>query len=269
MQTKTPLLVIIASLVFLNFMLNPGISSSQSVRQELKSHTIRLECISKTTAIPVDPVIVRPVVPPEYELWLDPNGAAHLQLWVKSCSKLMVNGKDVGKGTFITIGVKINGPYEVIPVPGAKMTLPTFYFYSMEDRSDNEDWLKAGKEAGLNFKKIKSMEWVTTGFVQPGNVVEKGDEGDKETPEHGYSWVEQVKPFSPSDFPAGMNLKIRHGKMQATVQCLALMRGKDSVTTIEAGKHSSFNKLYRLSGTLSGTSFDTEFFCDGSWTPVK
>lgn len=172
---------------------------------------------------------------------------------------MMVDDEDIGAGAFISHWVRIKGPDETNPVLGAAVTRPTFYFYDLEDQTDNQKFGKAGKESGLPFRKIKSADWVGTGTERPGRIVEQE--------QVGYSWTETVKPYPDPGRPIGFNLKIYHKGSTSKVECVLRLNGLNSPTNGQAGTGSVFHRWYGIT-TFRGLSMDTDTTCKAMWIPA-
>jgi hypothetical protein len=221
-------------------------------------HNHMVECVQKSTTIAIDPAVVRPLVPPSFELYTQPDGQANIAFLFKKCSKLVVDDQNIGSGAYVSHGVRITGPHEVIPVPGTAVTQPTFYFYDLEDQSDNTRFAEAGKESGFPFSFIKSADWVSTGKERSGTVVEK--DGVR------YAWKE-VQNIYAGPVPIGVNLKVYHKGSTSRVQCTLRPTGRNSLTTIEAGPGSAFARFYAVR-TLQGLSIDSDTVCNAIWKPA-
>jgi hypothetical protein len=133
------------------------------------SFVMDLECTEMAASFPIDATLARQLVPPEYEVDLEADGKARGALVVQNCSKLVLEGEDLGPTPFAHQWIKIKGPYEMDPIPGAEKTFPTFYWYVLEDQTTNHKLIAAGKRAGMNYTKIESLSLSPT----QGEVVEK------------------------------------------------------------------------------------------------
>jgi len=219
----------------------------------LRTHTV--ECVQKSTTVPIDPAIVRSLIPSQFEIYTQPDGQANIVFLFKSCTKLVVDNEDIGKGVYISHGVRITGPHEMIPVPGAAITQPTLYFYDLEDQSDNERFVEAGRESGFPYSMIRSADWVSTGTESSGTVIERENVR--------YSWKEARKVYS-GPGPIGANLKVYHKGSVSNVQCLLRVTGRNSSTSVEAGPGSVFRRFY-ASSNYQGLSIDSDTVCNAIW----
>ncbi len=257
---KTTGVVLPVAVVALALLLGCGTTNKNVPHSTTKDlqHNHTVECVQKSTTIAIDPAVVRPLVPPSFELYVQPDGHANIAFLFKKCSKLVVDDQNIGSGAYVSHGVRIKGPHEVVPVPGTAITQPTFYFYDLEDQSDNTRFAEAGRESGFPFSSIKSADWVGTGNEWSGTVVEKDGVG--------YSWKEVQKIYA-GPAPIGVNLKVYHKGSTSSVQCTLRPTGRNSFTAIEAGPGSVFARFY-ATRTLQGLSIDSDTVCNAVWKPA-
>lgn len=251
-----PLVVVVGLTLLVGCRATPKNVPHWTTKHLQHSHTV--ECVQKSTTIAIDPAVVRPLVPLSFELYTQPDGRANIVFLFKECSKLIVDGQNIGGGAYISHGVRIKGPHEVVPVPGAAISQPTFHFYDLEDQSDNTRFAEAGREAGLPFSTIKSANWRSTGNERSGTVVEKDGAS--------YAWKEMQKIYT-GPAPIGVNLKVYHKGSTSSVQCTLRPTGRNCLTTIEAGPGSAFARLY-AARTLQGLSIDSDTVCNAIWKPA-
>ena len=96
----------------------------------------------------VDPDIARQWVPPPFELAIDPQtklatGALVLMSSPDYClystpnSAPLKGGENYAPDSVVHFWFLINGPSEILPVPGAQATAPTAYYYDVVDLVTN------------------------------------------------------------------------------------------------------------------------------------
>jgi hypothetical protein len=225
------------------------------------THTHLLQnCEQSNMDFPIDPAIVRPLVPAQFELLMMSNGKAVVSFLNKRCPSITADGEGVGSGAYVSHFVKTVGPYEIIPVPGATVTRPTSYWHELEDQTDNHGLWNAGKKAGLNFEKIKGQEWQNIGAVRTGTIIEK--------PQVTYSWTEDYVPYPTPNLKVGVNLKISAASgARSVVQCLLIPKSSPSPVTVRADPESVWGRFYGLA-SISGLTTDTlTLWCNATWYP--
>ena len=111
----------------------------------------------------VDPSIARQWVPPAFELTIDTSGMATGAITVlnspEHCFYSTPNSPPLRQGennppdSVVHFWFLINGPVEVLPVPGAMATAPTAYYYDVLDLVTNpavkQLYRRAGRPASL------------------------------------------------------------------------------------------------------------------------
>lgn len=216
-------------------------------KSSTSGYNSELECEELAASFDIDPVVARRVVPPSYALQLTPSGKA-VGVWAAMhCSKLLLSGVDIAPTSFIHFWIAIEGPSEVLPVPGAVRTLPTSYLYSVEDQVTNDALHRAGRSAGHNYRKIKSLQLSSRdGNHRTGQVVEETG--------RGYSWTETMA-LVPEKPLGGVNLRFWHmlrdsenvsdhpvGK--GRVMCLVSLLGRNGSVTVQADPGTPFDKYF-------------------------
>ena len=112
---------------------------------------------------PVDPDVARQWVPPPFELVIDDQGMAtgaitllyspDYCLYSTPNSPPLKRGADYAPDSVVHFWFLINGPSEVLPVPGAQATAPTAYYYDVVDLVSNpavkQLYRRAGRPASL------------------------------------------------------------------------------------------------------------------------
>lgn len=143
---------------------------------------VQMQCNTMVGAFEVDPVAARAVLPAQYELALQPSGAALVYLQTSNCDGVG-NGEPVGAFDLADVWLAIEGPYEVVDIPGAYATLPNINVYVLKAQTTSE-WVKT-QCAAIHFPKelIRSLD--VGGPIVPlreGYVVEMTG--------RAYSWSE-------------------------------------------------------------------------------
>ena len=143
---------------------------------------VQMECNTMVGVFEVDPVGARKVLPAQYELALQPSGAALVYLQASNCDGVG-NGEPVGTFDLADVWLAIEGPYEVIDIPGAYVTIPNINVYVLKAQTTSK-WVKTHC-AAIHFPKELIRALDVGGAVSPlrdGYVVEMTG--------RAYSWSE-------------------------------------------------------------------------------
>jgi len=143
---------------------------------------VQMECNTMVGVFEVDPVAARKILPAQYELALQQSGAALVYLQASDCDGAG-NGEPVGAFGLADVWLAIEGPYEVIDIPGAYITIPNINVYVLIAQTTSK-WVKT-HSAAVHFPKelIRSLD--VGGAISPsrdGYVVEMTG--------RAYSWSE-------------------------------------------------------------------------------
>lgn len=152
---------------------------------------VQMECNTIVSAFEVDPVAARAALPAEYELALQPNGNALVYLQASNCTGLG-NGEPLGSFDLADAWLAIDGPFEIDPVEGAAVTVPTMYVYVLKAQTTS-NWVKTHC-AAIQFPK-ELVRAIDVG----GPIVPLRSGGVTEMTTRGYSWDE----FFPCMVPPG------------------------------------------------------------------
>jgi len=154
---------------------------------------VQMQCNTMVGAFEVDPTAARAALPAQYELALQPSGNALVYLQASNCDGLG-NGEPVGAFDLADAWLAIQGPYDVIDVPGAYITIPTLNVYVLKAQTTSK-WVKTHC-AAIYFPKELIRTLDVGGPISPlreGYVVEMTG--------RGYSWFEflpcMITPGSP------------------------------------------------------------------------
>lgn len=145
---------------------------------------VQMVCNTMVGAFEVDPVAARAALPVQYELALQPSGAALVYLQASECDGTG-NGEPLGTFDLADAWLAIQGEVVTDDVPGAWFTSPTNYVYVLKAQTTSS-WVKT-HTAAIHFPKelVRSLD--VGGPIAPlreGSVVEMTGKG--------YSWVEFV-----------------------------------------------------------------------------
>jgi hypothetical protein len=143
---------------------------------------VQMQCNTMVGAFEVDPVAARAILPAQYELALQISGNALVYLQVSNCGG-SGNGEPLGAFDLADVWLAIEGPYEVIDVPGAYVTIPNINVYVLKAQTTS-DWIKTHC-AAIHFPKELIRTLDVGGPISPlrdGFVVEMTG--------RAYSWSE-------------------------------------------------------------------------------
>lgn len=128
---------------------------------------VQMQCNTMVGVFEVDPVAARAVLPVQYELALQPSGAALVYLQASNCDG-EGNGEAVGAFDLADVWLAIEGPFEVIDIPGAYVTLPNINVYVLKAQTTSK-WVKTHC-AAIHFPKelIRSLD--VGGPIAPGRI---------------------------------------------------------------------------------------------------
>jgi len=156
----------------------------------------RVECEEMLALLPVDASVARSKVPLDYELTLAPDGSAVLVFATKLCSWDVPGRPFVPATEEVHAYLSIEGPFQIIPVPGAPVTQPSAYAYSLfYDVEGGPMWLRGQlKSYGLNVRHAEEVEIGPYGAFRVGHVAERGAQGQ------GYRWRDIAAPVEPTLF---------------------------------------------------------------------
>ena len=208
-------------------------------------HVFELACRESAQFLAVDPEKAQGYVPPRYTVFVSdrdaadvsralPDGSAILIIIYQECSAASWDGIQLAPVKMVHHWVRIDGPLEILPVPGTSRTVPTYYWYMLDDPTTSTDLRRRLREAGVTSSKIESIE---LGFdsngVRTGRVVEKNTPDAKS--DIGYSFVENNRPSE--QVPIGVNHRLFHETCDDHGRC-TLMKALDSGFIIPFGSGS-------------------------------
>lgn len=163
-----------------------------------------LVCDESVGFFPVDPAVARAHVPPEYDLFYLEDGRAQIMVLIQECTSMLLNGEvELAPLKMFHVWIRRDGPFELIPIPGALETLPTFYWYQHADMTDSRALFVAAKQAGGVYAIAESItRGPAIGFARVSRVVEKQVDGES----IGFDWVQSVNAFPP--VPLGVRHRV-------------------------------------------------------------
>lgn len=156
---------------------------------------VQMACNTMVGVFEVDPVAARAALPDQYELALQPNGAALVYLQASECDGAG-NGEPLGGFDLADVWLAIAGDFVIDDVPGAWFTAPTINVYVLKAQTTSQ-WIKT-HTAAIYFPKeiIRSLD--VGGPILPlreGNVVEMTG--------RRYTWTEFFPCMALSSSPYG------------------------------------------------------------------
>jgi hypothetical protein len=142
---------------------------------------VRQQCNEIAAFFPVDLALARRRVPQTYKLEVDAQGKASGALIFMNCPKYiwvstpnsppLQQGKNTAPGSVIHLWFMLQGPPEVLPVPGAQVTAPTRYAYAVADLVTNPIVARVYRYAGKNAVLISGTTLVENGKRQTATII--------------------------------------------------------------------------------------------------
>ena len=236
-------------------------------------HVFELACRESAQFLAVDPAIARGYVPRGYTVFVSdqdaadvsralPDGSAVLVTIYQECSAASWDGMQLAPLKMVHHWVRLVGPQEILPVPGTSRTLPTYYWYMLDDPTTSIALRRRLREAGVTSSKIESIELgYDINGVRTGKVVERSTPGASDY--ISYSFVENNRPSE--QLPVGVNHRLYHETCDDSGQC-TLMEALDSGFIIPFGAGSPVtvtahpdSSVARLWGTAELRGIATQF----------
>ena len=251
----------------------PNATESSTTTIAKTEHVFELACRESAQFLAVDPARARGHVPLGYTVFVSdqdaadvsralPNGSAILIIIYQECSAASWDGMQLAPLKMVHHWVRLDGPHEILPVPGTSRTVPTYYWYMIDDPTTSIGLRRRLREAGVTSSKIESIE---LGFdidgVRTGGVVEKNTPGAKD--DIRYSFVENNRVSE--QLRVGVNHRLFHETCDDNGQC-TLMKALDSGFIIPFGSGSPVtvtahpdSSVARLWGTTELRGVATQF----------
>jgi hypothetical protein len=245
-------------------------------------------------AYEVDPAAAAKVLPAEYTLALhtsaDGSQKGLVYLQTSKCNGTG-NGEDISPFDLADAWLIIEGPLELIEVPGAVLNVPTVYVYVLKAQTTSV-WIKKNC-ARIHFEKelVRALDISDTGDLPPrvGSLVEMTGEGYQwakffpcETPPgspYGECWMFPAPDpkipvgYAVQGLPVGMSVKgwINQGNGKVAkkeMSCLMNIFGQGFVRlSIDPRSHMLDAGVFGPS--QSGLSYDSVAQCDLLMTPAE
>lgn len=142
---------------------------------------VRQQCNEIAAYFPVDFALARRWVPQTYKLAVDAQGRASGALIFLNCPKYfwvttpnsppLQEGKNTAPSSVVHLWFMLEGPAEVLPVPGAQVTAPTRYAYAIADLVTSPVVAHAYRRAGKTAVLIGGATLVDHGKRQSGKII--------------------------------------------------------------------------------------------------
>ena len=142
---------------------------------------VRQQCNEIAAFFPVDLALARQWVPPAYDLAVDAQGNAGGALILQNCpnyfslttpnSPPLQGGENTAPGSVVHLWFMLQGPAQVLPVPGAQATAPTQYAYAVADLVTSPIAARVYRRAGKNAVLISGTTLVDEGKGQTGKII--------------------------------------------------------------------------------------------------
>jgi hypothetical protein len=251
----------------------PKATESQTIIIARTEHVFELACRESAQFLAVDLARAQGYLPVGYTVFVSdreaadvsralPDGSAILIVIYQECSAASWDGIELAPVKMVHHWIRIDGPHEILPVPGTSHTVPTYYWYMLDDPTTNLDLRRKLREAGITSSKIESIELgFDTDGVRTGGVVEAYTPRAKN--EISYSFVENNRPSE--QLPIGVNHRLFHETCDDSGRC-TLMKALDSGFIIPFGSGSPVtvtahpdSSLASLWGTTMLSGIATQF----------
>ena len=158
--------------------LAPAINSGTPQNPSL--FEVRYQCSQIAAFFPVDPDLARQWVPPAWDLALDVQGKATgvlaLMHFPDYCmlstpnSPPLEEGENIAPASIAHFWLLLNGPVEVLPVPGSQVTSPTAYYYDVADLVTSPVARRVYRRAGRLAILVSDITLVDQGQTQTGEI---------------------------------------------------------------------------------------------------
>lgn len=165
---------------------------------------VRQQCNELAAFFPADLAIARRWVPQRFKLAVDAQGKAGGALVFLNCPNYfslttpnappLQGGGNTAPGSVVHLWFMLEGPAQVLPVPGAQMTSPTHYAYAVADLVTSPIAARVYRRAGKNAILISGTTLVDEGKRQTGEIIFTN--GSKIT----------LDAYTPTQFPTPLRL---------------------------------------------------------------
>jgi len=248
-------------------------AGGQTSTVEPAEHRFEITCRESAQMFAVDPATAAGHVPGRHNLFITsksapdatrhlPEGQAVFILIYQECSNATFDGVNYAPAKMLHAWIRIEGPPEVLPVPGASTTVPTYYWYMLDDQTTHEGLRAAFRNAGIESSPVHD---IVLGHDQDG--VRKGRVTERKMPLGGgdiaYEFVEHNKPVE--QVPIGINHRLFREHCPKGGQCTRVQAldsgfivpfGSGSQVTVTAHPKSLVGRLW---GTRTLQGLATQF----------
>jgi len=142
---------------------------------------VRQQCNEIAAFFPVDVALARHWVPPPYKLEVDAQGKAGGALIFMNCPQYSLlttpnappfqGGENTAPGSVVHFWFMLQGPDQVLPVPGAQVTAPTRYAYAVADFVTSSIVARVYRRAGKNAVLVSGAALLDEGKRQTGEII--------------------------------------------------------------------------------------------------
>jgi len=143
-------------------------------------YEVRQQCNEIASFFPVDLALARKWVPPAFKLAVDAQGKATGALIFMNSPKYFLlttpnapplqKGENTAPVSVVHLWFVLQGPAQVLPVPGAQETSPTLYVYGVADLVTSPVVARVYQRAGKNAVLISGTTLVDDGRRQTGTI---------------------------------------------------------------------------------------------------
>jgi len=141
---------------------------------------VRQQCNEIAAFFPVDLALARRWVPPAFNLAIDAQGKAGGALILMNCptyfsvvtpnAPSLEKGENTAPGAVVHLWFMLQGPAQILPVPGAEVTAPTQYAYAVADLLTSPVATRAYQRAGKNAILIRGSTLTDDGKRQTARI---------------------------------------------------------------------------------------------------
>ena len=194
----------IAVLLIASIFLGCGEPEKESDGTNPTLFEVRQQCEEIAAFFPVSLALARRWVPQAFNLEVDAQGDAGGALIFMNCpdyyslttpnSPPLKLGENTAPGSVVHLWFMLQGPAQVLPVPGAEVTAPTQYAYAVADLVTSPTAARVYRRAGKNAVPISGTTLVDEGKGQTGEI--RFTNGSKIT----------LNAFTPTQFPTPLRV---------------------------------------------------------------
>ncbi len=155
-------------------------TTKDGTRGDATLFEVRQQCNEIAAFFPVDVALARRWVPPAFNLAADAQGKAGGALIIMNCPAYfflatpnappLEKGENTAPGSVVHLWFMLQGPAQVLSVPGAEMTAPTQYAYAVADLVTSPIAARVYRRAGKNAILITDATLVENGPRQTAKI---------------------------------------------------------------------------------------------------